>query len=140
MESPENIRGPTADEQMVRSYRIEFEDPGMQQEKESEEEREDQREEEMEEEREDQREEEMEEEREEEEMAEEKERAEEKKTEKKEAEAKSPPPPPPWSKYFSKNSLRVICSTCFAGNHHVRAPYCVHCDDELETDVYRNFY
>jgi hypothetical protein len=72
-------------------------------------------------------------------MAEEKERAEEKKTEKKEAEVKSPPPPP-WSKYFSKNSLRVICSTCFAGNHHVRAPYCVHCDDELETDVYRNFY
>jgi hypothetical protein len=51
-----------------------------------------------------------------------------------------PPPPPPWSKYFSKNSLRVICSKCFAGNHHVRAPYCVHCDDELETDVYRNFY
>ncbi len=46
--------------------------------------------------------------REEEEIAEEKERAEEKKTEKKEAEAKSPPPPPPWSKYFSKNSLRVI--------------------------------
>ena len=120
MESPENIRGQTADEQMVRSYRIEFEDPGMQQEKESEEE--------------------SEEEREEEEIAEEKERAEEKKTEKKEAEAKSPPPPPPWSKYFSKNSLRVICSTCFAGNHHVRAPYCVHCDDELETDVYRNFY
>ncbi len=65
-------------------------------------------------------------------MAEEKERAEEKKTEKKEAEAKSPPAPPPWSKYFPKNSLRVICSTCFAGNHHVRAPYCVHCDDELE--------
>ncbi len=130
MESPENIRGPTADEQMVRSYRIEFKDPGMQQEKESEEEREDLREEEREDERE------------EEEIAEEKERAEEKKTEKKEAEAKSPPPPPPWSKYFSKNSLRVICSTCFAGpgNHHVRAPYCVHCDDELETDVYRNFY
>ena len=94
MESPENIRGQTADEQMVRSYRIEFEDPGMQQEKESEEE--------------------SEEEREEEEIAEEKERAEEKKTEKKEAEAKSPPPPPPWSKYFSKNSLKVICSTCFA--------------------------
>ena len=128
MESPENSRGQTADEHMVRSYRIEFEDPGMQQEKESEEEREDQREEEREDERE------------EEEMAEETERAEEKKTEKKGAEAKSPPPPPPWSKYFSKNSLRVICSTCFAGNHHVRAPYCVHCDDELETDVYRNFY
>ena len=53
MESPENIRGPTADEQMVRSYRIEFEDPGMQQEKESEEEREDQREEEREDERKD---------------------------------------------------------------------------------------
>jgi hypothetical protein len=115
MESPENSRGQTADEQMVRSYRIEFEDPGMQQEKESEEERED-------------------------EIAEEKERAEDEKTEKKEAEAKSPPPPPPWSKYFSKNSLRVICSTCFAGNHHVRAPYSVHCDDELETDVYRNSY
>jgi hypothetical protein len=131
MESPENIRGQTADEQMVRSYRIEFEDPGMQQEKESEEEREKESEEEREDERED--------EKEEEEIAEEKERAEEKKTEKKEAEAKCPPPPP-WSKYFSKNSLRVICSTCFSGNHHVGAPYCIHCDDELETDVYRNFY
>jgi hypothetical protein len=144
MDSPENIRGQTADEQMVRSYRIEFEDPGMQQEKDSEEEREeemeDKREDEREGEREDEREDEREEEREEEEITEEKERAEEKKTEKKEAEAKSPPPPPPWSKYFSKNSLRVICSTCFAGNHHVRAPYCVHSDDELETDVYRNFY
>jgi hypothetical protein len=124
MESPENIRGQTADEQMVPSYRIEFEDPGMQQERESEEEREEEREDE----------------REEEEIADENERAEEKETEKKEDEAKSPPLPPPWSKYFSKNSLRVICSTCFAGNHHVRAPYCVHCDDELETDVYRNFY
>ncbi len=40
MESLENIKGQTADEQMVRSCRIEFEDPGMQQEKESEEERE----------------------------------------------------------------------------------------------------
>ena len=69
MESPEKIRGQTADQQMVPSYRIEFEDPGMQQEKESEEE--------------------SEEEREEEEIAEEKERAEEKKTEKKEAEAVS---------------------------------------------------
>jgi hypothetical protein len=108
----------TADEQMVRSYRIGFEDPGMQQEKESEDEREKEREDEREDEKE------------EEEMAEEKERAEEKKTEKKEAELKSPPPPPPWSKYFSKNSLRVICSTCFVGNHHVRAPYCIHCDDE----------
>ncbi len=130
MESPELIRGQTADEQMVRSYRIEFEDQGMQQEKESEEEREEEREDERDEERD---------EREEEEIAEEKERAEEKKAEKKEAEANSPHPPPPWSKYFSKNSLRVICSTCFAGNH-VRAPYCVHCDDELQTDVYRNFY
>ncbi len=37
MKSPENIRRQTADEQMVRSYRIEFEYPGMQQEKESEE-------------------------------------------------------------------------------------------------------
>ena len=93
MESPENIRGQTADQQMVPSYRIEFEDPGMQQERESEEEREEEREEKGEEE---------------EEIAEEKERPEEK-----EAEAKSPPPPPPWSKYFSKNSLRVICSTIY---------------------------
>ncbi len=44
MDSPENIRGHTADEQMVRSYRIKFEDPGMQQEKESEEEGEKERE------------------------------------------------------------------------------------------------
>jgi hypothetical protein len=59
MESLENIRGQTADEQMVRSCRIEFEDPGMQQEKESEEEREkeseEEREKESEEEREDER-------------------------------------------------------------------------------------
>ncbi len=104
MESPENIRGQTVDEQMVRSYRIEFEDP--REEKESEEEREKESQEEREDERED--------EKEEEEIAEEKERAEEKKTEKKEKKT-SPPPPPPWSKYFSKNSLRVICPTCFAG-------------------------
>jgi hypothetical protein len=29
---------------------------------------------------------------------------------------------------------------CFEGNHHVRAPYCFHCGNELGTDVYRNFY
>jgi hypothetical protein len=53
MESLENIKGQTADEQMVRSCRIEFEDPGMQQEKESEEEREKESEEEREDERKD---------------------------------------------------------------------------------------
>ncbi len=111
MESPENIRGQTADQQMVRSYRIEFEE-------ESEEEREDEKEEE--------------------EIAEEKERADEKETEKKEAEAKSPPPPPPRSKYFSKISLRVICSTCFAGKHHVRAPYCVHCTVSRASCIWQN--
>jgi hypothetical protein len=58
MESLENIRGQTADEQMVRSCRIEFEDPGMQQEKESEEEREKESEEEREDERKDEKEEE----------------------------------------------------------------------------------
>jgi hypothetical protein len=35
MESPDNIRGQTAEEQIVGSCRIEFEDPGMQQEKET---------------------------------------------------------------------------------------------------------
>jgi hypothetical protein len=58
MESLENIKGQTADEQMVRSCRIEFEDPGMQQEKESEEEREKESEEEREDERKDEKEEE----------------------------------------------------------------------------------
>ncbi len=58
MESPENIKRQTADEQMVRSCRIEFEDPGMQQEKESEEEREKESEEEREDERKDEKEEE----------------------------------------------------------------------------------
>jgi hypothetical protein len=34
------------------------------------------------------------------------------------------PPPPPWSKYFSKNSLRVyvICSKYFSGNHLLVLP------------------
>jgi hypothetical protein len=40
----------------------------------------------------------------------------------------------------SMPSYLLICSKCFAGNHHVRAPYCLHCDDKLQTDVFRNFY
>ena len=75
-------------------------------------------------------------------MAEKKEMAEETEMEEEELEPlmRTPPPPPPWSKFFSRNDLRVICATCFKGNHHMRAPYCVQCDNDLETDVYRNFY
>jgi len=121
LESPEKIRDLRPVDQLNESFKIDLEDPALQREEESDEK-----------------------ETEEKETAEEKEDEEEEKRERKEEAQKPklqpPPPPPPWSKYFSKNSFRVICVKCFEGNHHVRAPYCVHCDNELGTDVYRNFY
>ena len=125
LESPEKIRDLRPQDQLNESFKIDLEDPALQREEESDEKETEEKE------------------TEEKETAEEKEMVEEKADEEEEAQKpklQPPPPPPPWSKYFSKNSFRVICVKCFEGNHHVRAPYCVHCDNELGTDVYRNFY
>ena len=132
LESPEKIRDLRPVDQLNESFKIDLEDPALQREKESDEKETEEKETEEKETAEEK------------ETVEEKEDEEEEKRERKEEAQKPklqpPPPPPPWSKYFSKNSFRVICVKCFEGNHHVRAPYCVHCDNELGTDVYRNFY
>jgi hypothetical protein len=112
LESPEILRGHSCEGQLNESLRIESQVMQREEEEEKDESMEKEKE---------------------------KEREEQKENEP-QAELKPPPPPPPWSKFFSHNSLRVLCTKCFQGNHHVRAPYCVQCDNEFETDVYRNFY
>jgi hypothetical protein len=38
-----------------------------------------------------------------------------------------PPTPPPWSKHFSTHHMRVLCTSCFAGNIEIRNAKCSDC-------------
>jgi hypothetical protein len=38
-----------------------------------------------------------------------------------------PPTPPPWSKHFSSHHMRVLCTSCFAGNREIRNAKCSDC-------------
>ncbi len=49
-------------------------------------------------------------------------------TEEREQPAFRPPPtPPPWSKHFSSHHMRVLCTSCFAGNREIRNAKCSDC-------------
>ena len=38
-----------------------------------------------------------------------------------------PPTPPPWSKHFSSHHMRVLCTSCFAGNREIQNAKCSDC-------------
>jgi hypothetical protein len=47
-----------------------------------------------------------------------------------------PPTPPPWSKHFSTHQMRVLCTSCFAGNREIRNAKCSDCY-RLEREDYK---
>ena len=47
-----------------------------------------------------------------------------------------PPTPPPWSKHFSSHHMRVLCTSCFAGNRETRNAKCSDCY-QVEREEYK---
>ncbi len=48
-----------------------------------------------------------------------------------------PPTPPPWSKHVSSHHMRVLCTSCFAGNREIRSAKCSDCFRD-EREEYKN--
>jgi hypothetical protein len=47
-----------------------------------------------------------------------------------------PPTPTPWSKHFSSHHMRVLCTSCFAGNREIWNAKCSDCS-RVEREEYK---